>query len=225
MRLLHVRGWRDAWVHRRHESSLGIYGLAFSCDAAQLASASSDTTVLVWDVSTGACRQQLRPEAGYVYAAHWLHDGLACGTSTGAVQLWDTRAAHQSSSHSVHSDAVYGRAACTNHVFTGAGLAGERELWSGGADCKVARHDLHTRSTQSIAVPARVDALACTLDGHVLLAQGGGPVRCLVPGNDVIGALSSTEYGAHPGSTYVFGLAATGPLEDVAVVFRLKSDA
>jgi WD40 repeat protein len=46
------------------EGHSGVWSVAFSHDSAQLASASQDNTVKIWDASSGACLQTLEDYSG-----------------------------------------------------------------------------------------------------------------------------------------------------------------
>ena len=76
-----------------------VLAVAFSPDGKQLASASRDTTVRLWDAGTGAARQTLKGHSDVVTAVAFSPDGkqLASASSDTTVRLWDagTGAARQ----------------------------------------------------------------------------------------------------------------------------------
>jgi RNA polymerase sigma factor (sigma-70 family) len=67
------------------------YGLGFSPDGKQLASASTDATIMLWDVTTGKCTKKLEGHgAEGVYSLTFSPDGLlVSGGLDGTVRLWD----------------------------------------------------------------------------------------------------------------------------------------
>ena len=75
----------------RHEGS--VNSVAFSPDGFKLASGSSDNTVKVWDVATGALQATLRGHANAVTRVAFSPDGatLASASADGAVKLWNTQ--------------------------------------------------------------------------------------------------------------------------------------
>ena len=68
-----------------------VNSIAFSPDGKTLASGSGDTTVRVWNATTGTLIYTLRGHTGYVNSVAFSPDGktLASGSSDGTVGLWD----------------------------------------------------------------------------------------------------------------------------------------
>ena len=71
----------------------GIYGLNFSPDGKQIASAGSDNLVKVWDVSTGREIRTLKGHTDVVFAVSFSPDGqmVATGSKDATIKLWDAR--------------------------------------------------------------------------------------------------------------------------------------
>ncbi|KAL9081420.1 MAG: hypothetical protein Q9159_007325 [Coniocarpon cinnabarinum] len=67
-----------------------VYAVAFSPDGKQLASASSDNTIRLWDAATGQAQETLTGHLDWVCVVAFSPDGkqLASG-SNGTIRLWD----------------------------------------------------------------------------------------------------------------------------------------
>jgi len=71
-----------------------VTGVAFSPDSLTLATASADSTVIMWDVQSWKRRgPPLRPDGGAVLSVAFSPDGqtLAAASAGGAVIVWDFR--------------------------------------------------------------------------------------------------------------------------------------
>ncbi|ERF75779.1 Vegetative incompatibility protein HET-E-1 [Endocarpon pusillum Z07020] len=69
----------------------GVNSVVFSHDSAQLASASDDETVKIWDASSGECLQTLEGHSGGVRSVVFSHDSaqLASASDDETVKIWD----------------------------------------------------------------------------------------------------------------------------------------
>jgi WD40 repeat protein len=85
-----------------------VNNVAFSSDGKQLASASDDNTVRLWDTTTGAALQTLEGHSGSVLAAAFSPDGkqLASTSFDNTVRLWDAATGAALQTLEDHSDWV-----------------------------------------------------------------------------------------------------------------------
>jgi len=76
----------------RHHTNW-IFSVAFSPDGATLASSSSDCTVCLWEVASGALRAVLRGHSETVYKVAFTPDGMAVVSSSfdGTIKFWDSQ--------------------------------------------------------------------------------------------------------------------------------------
>jgi WD40 repeat protein len=68
-----------------------VYGVAFSPDGSELAAASADQRLQIFDVATGKTRIILRGHSGPVLCVAWSPDGkwIASGSSDRSIRLWE----------------------------------------------------------------------------------------------------------------------------------------
>ena len=68
-----------------------IYSVAFSNDGIHIVSSSDDTSMQVWDASTGAALQQLNGHSGWVTSVAFSYDGIhiVSGSCDRSVRVWD----------------------------------------------------------------------------------------------------------------------------------------
>jgi WD40 repeat protein len=83
-------GW-SACLQTLEGHSSGVTSVAFSHDSTRLASASYDSTVKIWDASSGACLQTLEGHGDAVLSVAFSHDStrLASASYDSTVKIWD----------------------------------------------------------------------------------------------------------------------------------------
>ncbi|MCF3184736.1 trypsin-like peptidase domain-containing protein [Streptomyces polychromogenes] len=94
-------------VLRGHDGE--VSSVAFSPDGRTLASASSDQSVLLWNVTTGKARPALTGHTKGVESVAFSPDGLTLATSSDdkTVQLWDVATGRNRATLAGHRDEVY----------------------------------------------------------------------------------------------------------------------
>jgi WD40 repeat protein len=85
---------RDSWnacLQTLEGYSSTVTSVAFLYDLARLASASGDSTVKIWDTSSGACLQTLEGHSSTVTLVAFSHDSarLASMSYDSTVKIWD----------------------------------------------------------------------------------------------------------------------------------------
>jgi WD40 repeat protein len=83
-------GW-SACLQTLKGHSSDVSSVAFSHDSTRLASASYDSTVKIWDASSGACLQTLKGHSSIVNSVAFSHDSkrLASASYDSTVKIWD----------------------------------------------------------------------------------------------------------------------------------------
>jgi WD40 repeat protein len=84
----------DSWsacLQTLEGHSSRVLSVAFSHDLTRLASASDDSTVKIWDASSGACLQTLEGHSNDVLSVAFSHDStrLASASYDSTVKIWD----------------------------------------------------------------------------------------------------------------------------------------
>jgi WD40 repeat protein len=84
--------WSDCLQTLEGHSS-GVQSVIFSHDAAQLASASADMSVKIWDAGNGAYLQTLKGHTRAVNSVAYSHDStrLASASDDSTVKIWNAR--------------------------------------------------------------------------------------------------------------------------------------
>ncbi len=87
-----------------------IWGVAFSPDGTQLATASGDRTTRIWDLITGTTRATLEGHAGVVWGVAFSPDGTQLATASGdrTTRIWDLATGTVHATLEGHTSAVEG---------------------------------------------------------------------------------------------------------------------
>ena len=101
----------DSWsacLQTLEGHSGGVISVAFSHDSTRLASASDDSTVKIWDASSGECLSTLKGHSGRVRSVAFSHDStrLASASDDGTVKIWDASSGERLSTFKGHSGYV-----------------------------------------------------------------------------------------------------------------------
>jgi eukaryotic-like serine/threonine-protein kinase len=123
---------QSAGVHTLRGHTSSVRAVAYSPDGRQIASASNDYTVKLWDTAT---RQEVRTLSGhtaYATSVAYSPDGrtLASASDDRTVRLWDTVTGHEVQTLRGHSEAVVGVAySPVGHQIASASYDRTVKLW------------------------------------------------------------------------------------------------
>ena len=99
---------RNTCLQTLEGHSSWVDSVAFSHDSKQVASASYDRTVKIWDAATGECLQTLEGHSESVYSAAFSHDSKQAASASGerTVKIWDAATGQCLQTLEGHSESV-----------------------------------------------------------------------------------------------------------------------
>ncbi|KAL1641203.1 hypothetical protein SLS61_010182 [Didymella pomorum] len=159
-----------------------VPSVAFSHDSTRLASGSSDSTVKIWDASSGACLQTLKGHSDRVWSVAFSHDStrLASGSDDNTVKIWDASSGTCLQTLKGHSDRV--RSVAFSHDSTRLASGSDDntvKIWDASGGACLQTLDGHSSNVQSVAFSHDSTRLASGSDDNTVKIWDASSGVCL----------------------------------------------
>jgi WD40 repeat protein len=147
-----------------------IYGVAFSPDSKQLATAGYDRIIKIWDTTTGKLIKEMKDHSDTIYALAWHPEGklLASGAADRAVKIWNVETGIRLYTLSDSTDWVYALAwQPKSNRLAGGGIDKSLRVWevTEGGGRLLYSNFAHTEG---------ILRLAYSVDGATIYSAGEG---------------------------------------------------
>jgi hypothetical protein len=179
-----------------------VFGLALRPDGAQLATASFDQTVRLWDLAGNRPAGVFRGHSDFVYCVAYTADGLAVltGSKDRTIKRISIRTLNEERTYSGHNEDVLAVAVHPDGKrFVSAGNEPEIRWWSLSGDKPLARRGGHSGPVHQLAYSGDGQRLiSASGDRTVRLWNGktGEPIRQLPAAGDWMYAVAISQDGA-----------------------------
>ncbi|CAB1341090.1 unnamed protein product, partial [Coregonus sp. 'balchen'] len=187
IRIWSVNQHKDPYIASMEHHTDWVNDIVLCCNGKTLISASSDTTVKVWNAHKGFCMSTLRTHKDYVKALAYAKDkelvasaGLdrqiflwdcLSGSSDGTIRLWSLGQQRCIATYRVHDEGVW--ALQVNEAFT--------HVYSGGRDRKIYCTDLRNPDLRMLICEEKAPVLKSLKGIHNFRASGDYDNDCTTP--------------------------------------------